>query len=96
MVSSGQISPESKEWSRRKGGRASFSNLAFQLKDYLAEQARTRLSPRMGDKYAQIVVSCLTCLDEDNEDFGAGVESDGFIAIQFIERILNLLHHISL
>ena len=40
----------------------------------------TRLSPRIGDRYAQIVVLCLTYLDDNNEDFGSGVESDVFIA----------------
>ncbi|CAG8372985.1 unnamed protein product [Penicillium salamii] len=85
-----------RNWSSGKGARASFPALAFELKDYLVEQAHTRLYPRMGDRYAQIVVSCLTCLDDDNEDFGSGVESDDFIAAQFIERILKTLHNISL
>lgn len=85
-----------RNWSSRKGEKVSFPTLAFQLKDYLVEQAHTRLSPRMGDIYAQIVVSCLTCLDDDNEDFGSGVESDDFIAAQFLERILKTLHNISL
>lgn len=92
----GKLYYEFRSWSNRKGERASFSALAFQLKDYLVELAHTRLSPRMGDRYAQIVVSCLTCLDDDNEDFGSGVESDDFIAAQFIEKILKTLHNIAL
>ncbi|CAI7575021.1 unnamed protein product [Penicillium discolor] len=92
----GKLYYDFKNWSSRKGERTSFLGMALQLKGFLVEQARTRLSPRMGDKYAQIVVSCLTCLDDENEDFGLGVESDGFIASQFIERILKTLHNISL
>jgi hypothetical protein len=83
-------------WSKRQGETASFDALAFQLKDYLVEQAHKRLAPRMGDKYAQVVVSCLTCLDDDNEDLGLEVESDDIIALQFIEKILNTLNKISL
>lgn len=86
-------------WStKRQNETASFDALAFQLKDYLVEQAYTRLAPRMGDKYAQVVVSCLTCLDDDNEDFGSSEvgESDDVIAVQFIEKILKTLNKISL
>jgi hypothetical protein len=72
--------------------------LAFRLKDYLVEQARTRLAPRMGERYARVVLSCLTCLDEDSEDFG-GVEaedtSDGAAALCFIESILKELNDIA-
>jgi len=71
---------------------------AFRLKDFLVEQARTRLAPRMGDKYARVAMSCLTCLDEDNEDFGgaeAADASDGAAALCFIGRILKDLDDIS-
>ena len=70
--------------------------MAFQLKEYLRERAHTRLSQRMGDRYAQIVLSFLTCLDDNNDDFGSGVESGDFIAAQFLEGILRTLHKISL
>lgn len=92
----GQFYYNFRNWSSRKDERVSFSALAFRLKDYLVKQAHTRLSQRMGDRYAQIVVSCLTCLDDDNEDFGSGVESDDFMAAQFIERILKTLYNICL
>lgn len=81
------------------GGKGDFlAAFAFRLKDYLVEQARTRLAPRMGDKYARVVLSCLTCLDEDNEDFGgaeAADPSDGAAALCFIEKILKDLDEIS-
>ncbi|KAJ6035937.1 hypothetical protein N7540_000216 [Penicillium herquei] len=92
----GKFFYEFENWRKGKGGGALIPVVVFQLKDYLVQLAQTRLSPRMGDKYAQIVVSCLMCLDDDNEDFGSGVESDDFIAMQFIERILKTLHTISL
>ncbi|KAK3494387.1 uncharacterized protein B0T23DRAFT_427405 [Neurospora hispaniola] len=54
-----------------------FNALALSLKDYLVERASTRLAPRMGDKYAHVVLQCLTCLDEENEEFGgSGSETE--------------------
>ncbi|KAH8703901.1 hypothetical protein BGW36DRAFT_414266 [Talaromyces proteolyticus] len=84
-------------WSQKKGQISSFDGLAILLKDYLVEQASTRLAPRMGDKYAHVVVSCLTCLDDDNEDF-AGLEAmgDDRIGVQFIDKIMKTLDKISL
>ncbi|KAM7216898.1 hypothetical protein V8F06_007767 [Rhypophila decipiens] len=41
------------------------------VKDDLVQMARRLLPHRMGDIYAGVVVDCLTCLDEDNEAFGA-------------------------
>lgn len=38
--------------------------------------ARNRLPSRMGKRYADIVESCLTCLDKDNPDFG---DEDGVL-----------------
>ncbi|KAK1780338.1 hypothetical protein QBC45DRAFT_323854 [Copromyces sp. CBS 386.78] len=76
-----------------------FQALAFSLKQYLVEQARTRLAPRMGDKYAHIVLSCLTCLDDEKEDFDRReIEDvdDDTVAIHFAEKILNDLDQISM
>ncbi|KAJ5698507.1 hypothetical protein N7462_000512 [Penicillium macrosclerotiorum] len=87
-----------RKWNQEQGEAGSFSALAFQLKDFLVEQALTRLSPRMGDRYRSAVISCLTVLDEDNEDFGGleEEESDEIVAVQFIERIMKTLDTISL
>ena len=79
----------------------SFNALALSLKDYLVEQARTRLAPRMGDRYAQVVVACLTCLDEENEDFGGPVSGaedvdEDRVAICFVEKILSDLDQLSM
>ncbi|KAI1111774.1 hypothetical protein F5Y14DRAFT_300413 [Nemania sp. NC0429] len=74
-------------------------DVAFRLKDYLVEQARTRLAPRMGHIYERVVLSCLTCLDEDNEDFGgaevAKASDDAGAALCFIEGVLKQLDEIS-
>ncbi|KAL4779482.1 hypothetical protein BJX76DRAFT_365190 [Aspergillus varians] len=68
--------------------------LGFKLKDYLVELARTRLPPRMGEQYTRVVVSCLTFLDDDNEDF-VGLEensSDDAVAVHFNETAMKLLN----
>ncbi|KAL3470171.1 hypothetical protein BJX99DRAFT_264491 [Aspergillus californicus] len=79
-------------------GTATFlDSVAFKLKEYLVELARTKLPPRMGEKYARVVVSCLTCLDGDNEDFFEFSEddSDDAVALEFIETVMKLLDGIS-
>ena len=43
---------------------------ALKVKDALVEIAKTRLPCKVGDRYAHVVVNCLTCLDETNLDFG--------------------------
>ncbi|KHE80686.1 hypothetical protein GE21DRAFT_4045 [Neurospora crassa] len=78
-----------------------FNALALSLKDYLVEQASTRLAPRMGDRYAQVVLSCLTCLDEENEEFGgSGSETEDVgedtVALCFAEKILSDLDQLSI
>ncbi|KAK3291795.1 uncharacterized protein B0H64DRAFT_366146 [Chaetomium fimeti] len=72
--------------------------VAFRLKDYLVERTKARLAPRMGEKYARVVLSCLTCLDDNNEDFDgaeAADASDDATALCFIEGIMKALDEIS-
>lgn len=61
------------------------------VKDALVDLAKRRLPGRMGDKYTGIVVTCLTCLDESNTDFGDNGEiedADGvLIGVRFIEKV---------
>lgn len=40
------------------------------VKKHLAGLANKTLPSTMGARYTKIVVNCLTCLDEDNLDFG--------------------------
>jgi len=61
------------------------------IKDHLVNLARTQLPRRMGSRYAEIVITCLTCLDRGNEDFGDEEEfqdDDGItIGVRFIEKV---------
>ncbi|ERF69763.1 hypothetical protein EPUS_07589 [Endocarpon pusillum Z07020] len=75
-------------------------NKAYLVKHALVDLAKQRLPSRMGDKYTDIVVACLTCLDESNTDFGHINEmedADGvLIGVRFIEKILLQLDRISI
>lgn len=66
---------------------------ASTVKDTLTSLASNDLPKKMGDKYSQVVVNCLGCLDEDNTDFGDGSEfkdEDGvLIAVKYIEKVLS-------
>jgi hypothetical protein len=60
------------------------------LKVYLGELAREKLPARMGDRYAHVILSCLTCLDEDNDDFSdladAGSDADIHVGVGSSKR----------
>jgi hypothetical protein len=60
-------------------------------KDLLVSLARAVLPQRMGTKYARIVETCLTCLDEENADFGDEREfqdADGvLVGVRYIEKV---------
>ncbi|KAF2720849.1 hypothetical protein K431DRAFT_339078 [Polychaeton citri CBS 116435] len=62
-----------------------------QLKGHLVSLARTDLSFHMGDRYRDVVVNCLTCLDSDNldfNDFNDIADAEGiFIGAQYIEKV---------
>ncbi|KAI1452650.1 hypothetical protein F4805DRAFT_23235 [Annulohypoxylon moriforme] len=70
------------------------------IKDHLVKLARSQLPPRVGNKYTAVVITCLTCLDEGNEDFGDQDDmrdEDGIlIGVRFIEKILLRLSEISI
>lgn len=60
-------------------------------KDHMVALARDRLPGCMGSKYAEIVETCLTCLDPGNADFGDAreFEDDGGIrvGVRYIEKV---------
>jgi len=62
------------------------------MKDHLVSLARHTLPRLMGSRYAKIVETCLTCLDENNADFGDEgdfQDADGIlIAVRYIEKVL--------
>jgi hypothetical protein len=61
------------------------------LKDYFTAMAKEKLPSKMGDKYTRVVVNCLTCVDEANEDFGDPhqfEDEDGIlIGVKYIEKV---------
>lgn len=62
----------------------------FKLKRLLADSARARLPAKMGDRYTDVVLSCLTCLDSDSAVFGdlsEFIDEDGIIVgVRFVEK----------
>jgi hypothetical protein len=61
------------------------------IKDRLVKLAQAKLPARMGDRYTAVVETCLTCLDQGNEDFGDDQEmcDEGgiLVGVRFIEKI---------
>lgn len=85
-----------------RGGRNnSPAVMGFQAKKYMEDLAKEKLPQAMGERYTRVVQSCLTCLDEDNEDFGgdaaqqAAADPDGIhLGVRFYEKILERLNEI--
>ena len=69
---------------------------ARSLKRKFVKMARETLPSLMGHKYTQVVMSCLTCLDRDNDGFGDEREfedEDGLlVGVRFIEKVSRLQH----
>ncbi|RYP45387.1 hypothetical protein DL769_011467 [Monosporascus sp. CRB-8-3] len=69
------------------------------VKAELLALARDNLPEKMGTKYSRVVETCLTCLDEGNEDFNDETEfqdEDGIlVTIRYIEKVLMQLGDIS-
>ncbi|AEO68181.1 b9b558d2-2ab2-47c5-bbe5-d8c5ea359f67 [Thermothielavioides terrestris] len=69
------------------------------VKEHLVMLAREKLPLRMGDKYARVVLHCLTALDPDNSTFNCETmrDEDGVVVgVRFIEKVLLALSDISL
>ena len=64
---------------------------AASTKDVLVSLAWADLPKRMGSRYARVVQTCLTCLDEDNVDFGDESEfqdADGvLVGVRYVEKV---------
>ncbi|KAJ0419059.1 hypothetical protein BJY00DRAFT_167733 [Aspergillus carlsbadensis] len=60
-------------------------------KTYFTTLALENLPNKMGDKYTNVVINCLTCMDPTNEDFGDESEfEDDFgirIGVKYIEKV---------
>lgn len=61
-------------------------------KDFL-KMAQTKLPAVMGTLYAEVVETCLTCLDPENPDFGDPTEfedGDGIrVGVRYIEKAIS-------
>ena len=61
------------------------------LKGYFMMLAKEQLPSRMGDMYTQVVVNCLSCMDEMNEEFSNESEfadADGIlIGVKYVEKV---------
>lgn len=61
------------------------------IKDLLVDLARRELPCIVGEVYAEVVVNCLTCLDESNADFGDTSEfedADGVtVGVRYTEKV---------
>ncbi|KAK3631483.1 hypothetical protein LTR56_016847 [Elasticomyces elasticus] len=69
------------------------------IKDHLVALAKRKLPQLMGEIYTEVVISCLTCLDEDSLDYGdeedAGEKADDvLVGVRFIEQVLMKLNEI--
>lgn len=64
---------------------------AFEVKKSLVQLAEQRLPGSMGQIYASTVVSCLTCLDPGNTNFGDQEElhdeSGILVGVRFVEKV---------
>lgn len=69
-------------------------------KQCLIGLSRGLLRARMGDKYSKVVETCLTCLDEDNLDFGDPREfedDDGVeVGARYVKKVMDIIATISL
>ena len=67
------------------------------IKRILVELARRELPAKMGDTYEEVVINCLSCLDEDNMDFGDQSEFDDAesvaVGIRYIEKVRTMPLH---
>ncbi|KAK4668979.1 uncharacterized protein QC764_700990 [Podospora pseudoanserina] len=71
------------------------------IKEDLVLLAKQTLPQRMGRLYTEIVVDCLTCLDDGNNEFGSSDVTHNkqdliVVGIKFVERILGKIEGITL
>ncbi|KAL8746947.1 MAG: hypothetical protein Q9190_001109 [Brigantiaea leucoxantha] len=68
------------------------------MKERLIALAKRHLPKQMGERYKKVVVNCLTCLDDDNADFGDQSEFEDLdgvlVGVKYIEKILLKLDEI--
>jgi hypothetical protein len=62
-----------------------------QIKEHLVGLARSRLPSMLGEMYTEVVLSCLKCLDSENEDYGEIADEDDadgvVVGVRFIQKV---------
>jgi serine/threonine protein kinase len=74
---------------------------ASSVKDYFVHLSRSiALRGKMGTKYSEVVQTCLTCLDENNCDFGDEEDFQGddgiAVGVRYLEKGMDKLNDIHL
>lgn len=73
------------------GGGQLLRYVMFSAQDHFLDLARSELPKVMGTEYARVVETCLTCLDDNNDDFGDQSEfedEDGIVVgARYIEKV---------
>ncbi|CAG8197603.1 unnamed protein product [Penicillium salamii] len=93
FVSYADAEPMSSDWESLSFDRAPIlgPSRGFLFQDQLLALARGELRRRMGTKYSDVVVTCLTCLDPGNVDFGEEEDfedEDGIeVGVRYIEKV---------
>lgn len=60
----------------------------FEVKERLVEMARHKIPTRLGNRYAEVTIACLKCLDEDAGDDGEPlVDAGGSVEVSYIEKV---------
>lgn len=69
------------------------SRTAFEVKEKLIGMAREMIPNRLGNRYTEVTVSCLKCLDEDGGDNSALLNEDGIsVGVSYIEKVSPLIN----
>ncbi|MCJ1231933.1 hypothetical protein MMC12_008612 [Toensbergia leucococca] len=67
------------------------------MKEYLIALAKRDLPKQMGERYKEVVVNCLTCLDKENADFGDQSEFEDLdgvlVGVKYVEKVCQLCSH---
>lgn len=78
--------------------RPELSKSPYGVKHRLVRSARGALRAAMGSRYAEVVETCLACLDEDNANLG---DENGFndgdgvaVGVRYIEKVIGKLGEI--
>lgn len=75
-----QKSPESEQIFRG-------TKTPFEVKERLVEMARQKIPTRLGNRYAEVTIACLKCLDDGGEDGEPLVDGGTSVEVSYIEKV---------